>query len=66
MSGEPIVNGHHLCWEVVSEENADPNATDIETRRARVPGGWLYRCVWQGNMTGHVTMAMTFVPRGAG
>ena len=50
-----------LEWELVFDD-AGKDWTE-ETRRARVPGGWLYKhAYWYSDETVTHTMSMVFVP----
>lgn len=55
-------DGHHLVWTFVSEEDNCHAARGVHMERAEVPGGWLYRATWEGDVSGRVSTSIAFVP----
>lgn len=51
-----------LEWFKVGEVEEDDAGDNIRTHRARVPGGWLYRAVWEGSRSGYKSVSLAFVP----
>lgn len=54
-----------LVWENVQDDGEGPDFGYHYTphsSRAKVPGGWLYRCMWREDETMRLSFAITFVP----